>query len=177
VSSEPVTDWPARIGLTLLIVAAVLLVCWLMWRGWRRRAQRQSGLADLPAVPSQLGAEIGEPVEGRYLASTTAGDWLDRVVVHGLGVPSRARLIVTRTGVLMERVGAPDVFIAQAELVDARLDRGIAGAVYENGGVAVLTWRLGDVVLDTGFRAADSGRHDDLVARVRQLASSREGAQ
>ena len=156
-TSEPVTDWPARIGLTLLTVAAVLLLCWLMWRGWRRRAARQSGLADLPAVPADPGPPVGDPIDGRYLASTTAGDWLDRVVVHGLGVPSRAQVLVTRTGVLMERVGAPDVFIPRSDLVDARLDRGIAGAVYENGGVVVLTWRLGDVQLDTGFRASDAG--------------------
>jgi hypothetical protein len=169
--SAKVTDWSQRLLLTGLIVLALIGICLLMLRGWRRRARRQADLADLPVAPKTLGQALLEPLPGRYLASTAAGDWLDRIVVHGLGVPSKALLAVTTSGVYIERQGAPDVYIPAASLVGAHLDRGIAGAVYEHGGVAVVTWKLGDRALDSGFRASDADRHDEVVAAVQRLLS------
>ena len=32
--------------------------------------------------------------EGQYVATTTAGDWLDRIAVHGLGIRTNAELSV-----------------------------------------------------------------------------------
>ena len=170
-----VTNWPARLALVLVVLAVIGLAVWGMWRGWQHRAGRQG---DLPAPPPPVLLEdpwVG-PVEGVYLASTTAGNWLDRVVVHGLGVRSRADLSVGAEGVLMAREGADDVFVPADRVRAVRLDRGIAGAVYEQGGVLVLTWVLGDgTLLDTGFRAVRTQEHVRVVEAVRRLLPVREG--
>jgi hypothetical protein len=166
-SSAPVTEWPTRLGLTALVLLGLALVGWAMWRGWQGRARRQSGLAAPPQVPATFSADLVPPCEGSYLATTTAGEWLDRVVAHGLGAPSAAWLSVGRAGVLLEREGAPDVFVPALELRAVRADRGIAGAVYEAGGVLVLTWSLGGDLVDTGFRA----RHlEDHVAVAKAVS-------
>lgn len=171
--SAPVTQWTSRLLLVLVVLGVIVGATWLMWLGWRHRARRQADLPALPVPPADLGADLIGPLEGRYLGTTTAGDWLDRVVVHGLGVPSRCGVRVTTAGVQLERVGAPDVFIPSAQLSAARLDKGIAGQVYEDGGVLVLTWLLGSRTLDSGLRLSGPDHHLAVVEAVGRLADAR----
>ena len=172
-ASAPVTDWPARTALTLGVLAVLAVVLWLMARAWRAKAGRQRDLPSLVDLrePADLSGAVLGPIPGRYLASTRAGDWLDRVVVHGLGVPSRADMVVLQTGVLWQRQGADDVFVPRASLRGARTDRAIAGAVFEDGGVVVVSWLLGEAELDTGFRATSVEAHRELVAAVTSLVA------
>jgi hypothetical protein len=131
---------------TLLIIG----VGWFgMYRGWRNRQRRQDDLAPLPAVPE--GKVSG--VEGVYVATTTAGDWMDRIAVHELGVRSNADLAVSQAGLIFHRQGAADVFIPAGHLTGVRTDRGIAGKVTaEASGLVVVTWTHDGHELDTGFR-------------------------
>ncbi|NEA30389.1 hypothetical protein [Streptomyces sp. SID13031] len=131
---------------TLLIIGAA----WFgMYRGWRNRQARQAELAPLPAVPE--GKVSG--VEGVYVATTTAGDWMDRIAVHELGVRSNADLAVGAAGLIFHRQGAADVFIPVGHLTGVRTDRGIAGKVTaEASGLVVVTWTHDGHELDTGFR-------------------------
>jgi hypothetical protein len=175
--SAPVTDAAARTMLTVVILGALALVLWLMWRGWQGKARRQR---DLPRMidlrePVDLSQALLPPVPGRYIASTRAGDWLDRIIVHGLGVPSRADMVVLQTGVLWQRQGADDVFVPQASLRSARTDRAIAGTVFEDGGVVVVSWRLGESVVETGFRAESFDQHHQIVDAVRSLVPTASG--
>ena len=175
------SDTATRTLLTLLVVAAVVGVLALMRRGWRHRGHRQADLPEPTALPlpgaaaTPVVAPDGDavarcgPVEGRYLATTATGDWLDRIVVHGLGVPSRAAVTVRDDGVLVSRAGARDLFVPRADLLEAQLGQAIAGAVYEEGGLVLLTWQLGDRVLDTGFRASHVDDHEQLVAAMTAL--------
>lgn len=171
-----VTNWPARIALVVVVLLVIGLACWGMWRGWQNRARRQEHIPAPVAPPAALAAAGGAAVRGRYLGSTTAGDWLDRVVVHHLGVVSNADLVVADEGVLFEREGEPDLFVPRASLREVRLDRGIAGEVYEQGGVVVLTWQLGEALLDTGFRANRTQDHVDVMDALHRLAPTTGGA-
>jgi len=172
-TSPEVTAWPARLGLTVAVLVVIALACWGMWAGWRGRAARQGDLPEPPAEPVSFDPTLVTGVQGRYLASTTAGDWLDRITAHGLGAVGNAWLSVGEAGVLIEREGARDLFIPASDLVDVRADRGIAGSVFEPGGVVVITWQLGDRQLDSGLRA----RHvEDHVAVVRAVRALLDGA-
>ncbi len=138
---------------TVLGIAGTLLIIGLAWfgmyRGWRNRQSRQADLAPLPTVPE--GKVSG--VEGVYVATTTAGDWMDRIAVHELGVRSNADLAVSEAGLIFHRQGAADVFIPVGHLTGVRTDRGIAGKVTaEASGLVVVTWTHDGRELDTGFR-------------------------
>jgi hypothetical protein len=163
-ASAPVTNWPERAALTLLVVAVIAVVLVLMRRGWVRRGRRQDDILPLPRVPAlPTTSERGTETEGtqvldvpaRYLGATRSGDWLDRVVVHGLGVPSAARVTVTSAGVWVVRDGAPDLFVAADRVAGVRHDRGAAGRVLEKDGVLVITWRHGEQLIDLGLRVRD----------------------
>jgi hypothetical protein len=156
-------------GLAMLAVIAVVFV--LLGLGWRNRLRRQADIAALPALPS----ELGEPLlaaEGQYVATTTAGDWLDRIAVHGLGIRTNAELSVHPEGVLLDRSGAGPLFIPAASLAGVRQDSGMAGKFVEKDGLLVLSWTLGTHQLDTGFRTRRAADKPALHQKLQELISA-----
>ncbi|KAA6223052.1 hypothetical protein CP973_14995 [Streptomyces albofaciens JCM 4342] len=168
--SAEVTDWAARIGWVVGLLLFIALLYWLMREGWKWRGTLQGGLPELPTAPEDAGAPR-LTMTGRYHGSTTAGQWLDRVVARGLGTRSRAELTLTDAGVDVVRPGAQDFFVPAAALRGARLDAGIAGKVLPEGGLLVITWAHGDQELDSGFRSDRAAEHTDWVAALTDLIS------
>lgn len=163
VEQAQVTNWPLRIVLVAVVIAVMAFVVWGMWRGWQGRLRRQS---DIP-WPAETGDgpwTISTP--GLFLGTSRAGDWLDRIVIADLGVPSRGIIHGGPHGIWIEREGARSVFIPADAIVGGRRDRGVAGTVREKEGVLVLTWQLGEAVIETGFRADDSAKQRDLLNGV-----------
>jgi hypothetical protein len=157
-----VTNWPARIGLVAAMLGLIALALWGMRRGWTHRQQRQ---ADLPAPADEppTDAVLCAPVDGQFAGTGTNGDWMDRIAVHDLGVRSRATIAWGPDGIWLERQGARSVFIPAAAVVGVRTDRGVAGTVRSKDGMVVVTWRLGDRVVDTGFRADAAADHATVL--------------
>lgn len=160
-----VTNWPVRIALVAAVFAIIAAVLAAMLRGWRSRQRRQD---DIPAPQTwpdtrSMSETDAEGVSGLYVGTATAGDWLDRIAVHGLGVRSRADVVMSPTGIGIRRVGASSFFIPKADIVGFRTDRGVAGTVRAKDSVIVITWRLGQHEVDTGFRADDGDDHRTLL--------------
>ncbi|MEU6346706.1 hypothetical protein ABZ883_37805 [Streptomyces sp. NPDC046977] len=177
--SAQVTDWSARIGWVVGLLLFIALVYWLMRQGWKWRGTLQGDVPALPTAPGEPGDEprpVLLTMDGRYHGSTTAGQWLDRIVAHGLGVRSRAALTLTDRGVDVVRTGAPDFFIPAGALRGARLDKGIAGKVLTEGGLLVITWAHGDREIDSGFRSDRSAEHSAWVEALNTLTHDQEGA-
>ncbi|WFB06540.1 hypothetical protein LRS74_05400 [Streptomyces sp. LX-29] len=176
--SEQVTDWAARIGWVVGLVLVVALAYWLMREGWKWRGTLQGDLPELPALPADPGAPTLR-MSGRYHGSTTAGQWLDRIVAHGLGTRSRAELTLTDQGLAVVRPGARDFFIPTGAIRGARLDKGIAGKVLAEGGLLVITWAHGERLIDSGFRSDHAVEHADWTAALEALSTmnaQQEGA-
>ncbi|WP_406098650.1 hypothetical protein [Streptomyces sp. NBC_01013] len=174
--SAEVTDWSARISWVIGLIVLIAFVYWLMRQGWKWRGSLQSGLPDLATTPD--GFADGErllTLTGRYHASTTAGQWLDRIVAHGLGTRSRVELTLTEQGLDVVRPGATDFFVPAADLREARTDKALAGKVLPEGGLLVITWALGDQLIDSGFRSDHSAEHAAWVEAVNHLTSTTEG--
>lgn len=176
--SAEVTDWAARIGWVVGLVLFVALVYWLMREGWKWRGTLQGDLPELPSAPDDPGpARLS--MSGRYHGSTTAGQWLDRIVAHGLGTRSRVELTLTDAGLDVVRPGATDFFVPAAQLREARLDKGIAGKVLTEGGLLVVTWAHGERLIDSGFRSDHAAEHNEWVDVINSMinTNSTEGAE
>lgn len=165
---------PVAVGIWLVLGALLLL---LVLTGRRRLAQRTRRLVPAPpAVPDELGALRVGPLEATYVSTTLAGDWLARVGAHGLGDRSAARVSVHDAGVLVERTGAPDVFVPADALRGAGLAPGMAGKYVGADGLVVIGWHVpsdGEVPaadLDTGLRTRYATDRARLVDAVRHLA-------
>ncbi|MFD9224002.1 hypothetical protein ACFWDI_29335 [Streptomyces sp. NPDC060064] len=172
--SAEVTDWAARIGWVVGLLLFIAFVYWLMRQGWKWRGSLQSDLPELLASPAAPG-EAKLELTGRYHGSTTAGQWLDRIVAHGLGTRSRVELTLTDAGLDVARPGATDFFIPTAQLREARLDKGIAGKVLAEGGLLVVTWAHGDKLIDSGFRADHAAEHTAWVESINSMINTTEG--
>ncbi|WP_427923672.1 hypothetical protein [Streptomyces sp. cg40] len=173
--SAPVTDWAARIGWLVGLALFIALVYWLMREGWKWRGTLQGDLPDLPTAPSDPGpARL--TMSGRYHGSTTAGQWLDRIVAHGLGTRSRVELTLTDAGLDVVRPGATDFFVPAGALREALLGKGIAGKVLSEGGLLVVTWEHGDRLIDSGFRSDTAAEHAEWVDTLNSMINKTEGA-
>lgn len=154
--------------ITLPLIAVVLA---LIGIGWRNRLRRQSDVEQLPAVPAELSPPLAA-ADGQYVSTTTAGDWLDRIAVHGLGIRTNAELTVHPEGVLFERSGAGPLFIPAARLAGVRQDSGMAGKFVEKDGLLVLSWAHGTHELDTGFRTRRAADKPALLQTLQELISA-----
>ncbi|WP_446458470.1 PH-like domain-containing protein [Streptomyces rochei] len=171
--SAEVTDWAARIGWVVGLGLFVALVYWLMREGWKWRGTLQGDLPELPGAPDAPGpARLS--MSGRYHGSTTAGQWLDRIVAHGLGTRSRVELTLTDAGLDVVRPGANDFFVPVAALREARLDKGIAGKVLTEGGLLVVTWEHGDKLINSGFRSDHAAEHNEWVETLNDMINKTE---
>ncbi|MDQ0785905.1 hypothetical protein [Streptomyces sp. B3I8] len=171
--SAEVTDWAARIGWLVGLALFVALLYWLMREGWKWRGTLQSDLPELPEAPDDRGPAT-LTASGRYHGSTTAGQWLDRIVARGLGTRSRAELTLTHAGLEVVRPGAADFFVPAAALRGARLDKGIAGKVLTEGGLLVVTWEHGDRLIDSGFRSDHAAEHPEWVEALSHMINKTE---
>jgi hypothetical protein len=156
-------------GLLMLALAAAVIA--LLAVGWRNRLRRQADVEPLPEVPADLGAALAS-ADGQYVATTTAGDWLDRIAVHNLGIRTNAELSVHPQGVLFERSGAGPVFIPAGRLTGVRQESGMAGKFVEKDGLLVLSWMLGSRELDSGFRTRRADDKTTLQTALQELISA-----
>ena len=150
------------------LAALLILILGLFALGWRGRRRRQQ---DVPR-PQPLPAELEEPAFqalGQYVVTTSAGDWLDRVALYGLGVKSNATAAVFPEGLLFARSGAEDLWIPREDLHGVRLERGMAGKFVEKDGLVTVTWQLGPKRVDTGFRTRAADEKTPLVNAITKL--------
>lgn len=154
-------------------LAAIAILVGLMALGWRNRTRRQEHLQAPPGPPEDLGAPL-YAAEGQYIVTTTGGDWLDRVNVHGLGNKATATAAVYRHGLLFDRSGDSEVYIDRDCLVGVRLERGMAGKFVEKDGLLVVSWTHGTDTFDTGFRTRYAADKPQLLAAVSSLIEDRD---
>lgn len=157
-----------EIWLAVMIVIGILLLV-LMAFGWRARRRRQSHLprpANAPASP-------GTPIIAAnvlYVATTLAGQPLERIAVPGLGFRARGRLEVTSVGVQLTMPGERDVFIPRSDLIGADRATWTIDRVVESDGLMLVGWRLGDQAVDSYLRITDGQELPELVTAVSELA-------
>ena len=168
--SAPVTNIPERALLVVAFVAIVVLAVALMRRAWLAKQRIQSEIVEPAGVPQDFVAV--HRVAGRYLASSAASAWLTRITVHSLGIPSRAELQWSEAGVVVHRPSSRSFFIPKVDVIGVRSDRAIAGRAFEKDGIVIVTWKLGDVFVDSGFRADSVEGHMEVV---KMLAISESG--
>lgn len=163
-----------RLLWVLGLIALCVLGGYAMYAGWRHRAARQSGLVPLPAAPADLGPDLADPVTGLYISTTTAGDWQDRIVAHGLGRRAAGALRLSAEGVSVERDGESDIFIPVGAIVAVGTTPGVAGKVMGMAhGVLLVRWTLGDATVESGFRADDDRSQAQFIDAARELLAAR----
>lgn len=159
-----------RLQTALVGVAVVLVILIPALLGWRRRRVRDETRADLPGLPADIETrESVAHVDGMYVATTVHGNTMDRVVGHGLGVRTRARVLVYEDGLLYDRHGAEPLWIAASRITDHGTGSGQVGKFVEPGGLVMVTWSYEGRSVDTGFRPREAGGRPVLLEALQAL--------
>ncbi|MDF1479815.1 hypothetical protein PYV02_12060 [Leifsonia sp. H3M29-4] len=154
-------DRSVLMGLVVLFMLALLgLMAW----GWYGRRKRQRDVAAPVPVPVEIGAVLAR-LEGKYVATTEAGDRLDRLAVHGLGFRGDATLTVAEGGVLVG-LSERDVWIPLADLRGIHRATWTIDRVVETDGLEVLDWTLGERPVESAFRMQQPKALETAVAQL-----------
>jgi hypothetical protein len=148
-----------------LVLGFLVVLLALGALGWYRRKRRQSGIAAPQRPPADLGAVLGE-FPGFYVATTLAGDRLNRVAVHGLGFRAKTTVVVAERGVVVPIAGQADVFIPKGDITAASRATWTIDRVVENDGLTMISWGLAETAVDSYFRAENT---EALLAAVTTL--------
>ncbi len=169
--SAPVTHIAQRSILVAVVFFAIGMAFFGMRSAWQKKSRR---FADIPE-PSRFApveaTTIVAPVEGRFAGTTTAGNWLDRVTVHDLGLPQSISVTVTETGLQLLGVNNFALWIPGELIHGVRTARGLAGDVVEPDGMIIVTWRLGYQDLDSGIRVSRHADHERVLDALNALTS------
>lgn len=128
------------------MVGLIGLCYWLMRRGWNRQAELQT---QIPA-PRPVGSST-PTFHGTYASTTLTNQPLTRVVVHGLGARSSVEVGVSSEAIDIHRIGSTSFSIPRRDVLSVAKASGIAGKFVGDNSLTVITWKLGDVTVDTGL--------------------------
>ncbi|WP_139417023.1 hypothetical protein [Agromyces laixinhei] len=165
---------------TIVAVAIVALMGWLMYRSWKARTVRDETLGSYP-VPAEHGAAVLD-AEVLYVATTPIGEPLERLAVHGLAFRGSGHLEVLREGVILRIAGESMTFIPADRLVGAghasyAIDRGV-----EPEGLIALSWiaedrgtaERGEPRVDSYVRARYPGDPARIIQAVNDIAAAHD---
>jgi hypothetical protein len=162
--SAETTDLGVRLLWTAGIVVVLVLIYLAMWRSWRRSPQYA---APHTHTPAQWQAQIC--VAAVYASTTRSGRWMERLRGGDLGSRSRANLCVGDLGIWIDRENAESIFIGRKAITSISLAPGIAGKVVGGRGVLVVTWMLGDHLVDTGLLITDQQNREAIFTAASEL--------
>lgn len=155
-------------------IGVAVVLCGLILLGWHGRKRRQAEFPRPADVPEEL-LEPRTEVEGTYVVTTTAGDRLDRIAAHGLGVRGNALLSVGEDGVAVLRQGSPSFFVPAADLRLIGTTSNMVGKAVEKDGIVVMRYRVGEGTYDTGFRVRHHQQQIELLQALTTILPEQSG--
>jgi hypothetical protein len=168
--SAPVTEIGKRAFLTLIMFVLIGLSFWGMRIGWKNRSRQD---IELPSTDIPAGAiKFTEPLLARFAGTTTSGSWLDRITNFDLGTPRGVDLQVFNTGIYLSDQSQFSLWIAKEQITNIATKQGIAGDVVEKDGMLVITWKLGDLLVDSGLRVNRHADHELIVSALKTFPRS-----
>ena len=154
-----------------IVVVFLIAMLGLLVVGWQSRKRRQSGVAAPQSVPADPGRAVGT-FAGKYVATTASGDPYDRIAVHGLGFRGAAAVTVADLGLLVQRPGESDFWVAAADVRGIRRATWTIDRVVEPDGLQLIEFTLGDRVVDSYFRMDEADAFEKAVVSL--IATERQ---
>ena len=169
-----VASWPLRIGLTLGVLLLVLLVLAGYRRGWRRRRESQSE-SGLGVCPTRSGKSLREPssvhesFRVKYIGTAKSDDHFTRIIAGG--GPARAQMLVSGSGIEIDRQGESPIHIAAGSIVNAGSGNGLLQKAYSRHGLLMITWRWNDQEVTSGFWLAERDEHIRALGAIEDVTA------
>jgi hypothetical protein len=163
---------------TVVVIVLIALVLVGMYFGWRARQKRQAYLVRTLPVPADIGTELFAS-ELLYVATTIANEPLNRVAVSGLGYRARASIVVATGGIVLDLAGEPEAFIPAKAILGVGRANWTIDRVVETGGLVVVSWMLGETLVDSYLRLVELPDPSAMIEAIQQIivvGADQEGA-
>jgi hypothetical protein len=151
-----------------LVLALLALLLLGMWLAWRARSRRDAGVAAGQSLPDG-GIHPILVTEVLYVATTKAGQPLERLAIRGLAFRARAELTLADEGVVLAVPGQDPIFLASAQLRSAQPATWTIDRVVESDGLIAISWRSGQTDVDSYLRVIDPPQHSRVLSTLSSL--------
>jgi len=157
-----------------IVTAFALLLLAAMFFAWRARTRRQSAFRSPTATPdADARGSVLTQAEVLYVATTTAGNPLDRLTIPGLAFRGRGVVTVTTLGVSISIPGEPETYVEASHLRSVGTSTWAIDRVVETGGLVRLDWTYesadGPVDVESYVRATALGVANRLIEATNSL--------
>ncbi len=157
----------------IVTVFALLLLAAMVW-AWRARTRRQAAFrrpTDAPAADAR--GSVLTQAQVLYVATTTAGDPLDRLTIPGLAFRGRGVITVLTLGISISIPGEPETFVKASQLRAVGTSTWAIDRVVETGGLVRLDWTYesgeGPVDVESYVRTTALGDANRLIEAANSL--------
>ena len=152
----------------LLLVAFASLVA-LAVRVWINRRNSQELVFEEPSAP--FDSPVSELATGFYVATTLAGEPLNRISAFGLGHRGKADFSISKAGLSIVRQGERSFAIGSESISSISLQQGTIDRVVESEGLISITWTLGNSSVETSLRIVDKAQRASFYQALENLVS------
>jgi hypothetical protein len=154
---------------TIGILLVVIVVLALAIVGWRRRVRRDAPAGGGYPAPETASA-VTVSADVLYVATTKAGEPLERLALPGLAYRGRGTVEVSADGVQLRVTGEQPVFIPATALTGIGASTVAIDRVVEKDGLLRLGWTTsGAVAADSFFRVVDPAGRRLLTSAVEDI--------
>lgn len=165
-----------------IVTALGLLILLAMVLAWRARTRRQAAFrAPATAVEgsvSDRGAALAQSAV-LYVATTLAGQPLERLTIPGLAFRGRGIASVFGGGIAIAIPGEPETFIPAARIRSVGTSTWAIDRVVETGGLVRLDWTYdsttGPVDVESYLRPTQLGDSTTLIDTTNSIIPQQEG--
>jgi hypothetical protein len=163
-----------------IVTALGLLILLAMVLAWRARKRRQAAFGTPAEAPDAAlrGTELAQAAV-LYVATTLAGQPLERLTIPGLAFRGRGIVTVFATGVSIAIPGEHETFIPAGRIRSIGTSTWAIDRVVETGGLVRLDWTYdsatGPIDVESYVRATALGDATALIDATNSLIPQQEG--
>lgn len=132
------------------LIATALFFIWVAYAVTSWRSKRKEQEKYLPKPKPSMTSESAIPV--LYIATVFQDEPQKRVLAHGLTYRGAATLSPSSAGVGINRVGEEGFQIPVEDIISVSSASAALDKAVENDGITMISWKLGDHVLQTQLR-------------------------
>jgi len=164
----------------VLVTLFLVLVLGAMFWAWRGRKRRQAAFGTAVEAPptAARGSELRR-ASVLYVATTVAGQPLERLTIPGLAFRGRGEMAVFEQGVSISIPGEVETFIPREQLRSIGTSTWAIDRVVETGGLVRLDWTRqntdGPADVESYVRAIELGDAARLIAAAESVIPQQEG--
>lgn len=165
---------PARYPImAVLVTALIAFLVIVAFRAWRARSAHQENVFGAPLEWLEHPSGGRQWTAVQYVATTVAGEPLNRVTAHGLGARGFGKVTISIDGLLIERNGERAIGITAAQVVSAEKATTTIDRSVESDGLIQINWTQDGFGLSTFLRARNNEDRKQIFEQL-ELITTKE---